>query len=200
MIEILIINIVGFILTAFSFWRKLKDDYVSEIIFNCFFLIIFGLVGGLLISLKFAGSWWFWLGIVGIVFGYFISYKKYKLNFYECQEALIVSFSPWLFLIFANHGVLNRNIYSLGNSVLILLLIVLYLFLNRSYKDFAWYKSGRVGFAGLTTAGVYFLLRGVIAIFFSSMLSFVEVFDPIVSGLSSFIFFLMLYNLSRSKD
>ena len=46
-------NIVGILVFLFLFWKRLRDDYSSEIIFKTAFDILIGIGVGLLFSLKF---------------------------------------------------------------------------------------------------------------------------------------------------
>ena len=163
------VNVLGIILFLYVFWKKLKDDYISEQIFPTTFFILMGIGVSQILSYYLLSAWWFWLAIVGISLGFSLGVYRYKLRFYESIEALVISFLPWLSLIFLQ------------------------------YKRFRWYKSGKVGFAGLTTLGFIFLVRGLTALWVPFMLSFVGVMDAFISVIISVVAFGMVYNLSRSK-
>ena len=102
-------------------------------------------------------------------------------------------------LIFLQDVIINRSWFSLSVFIFIIITITLYLFLSKQYKRFRWYKSGKVGFAGLTTLGFIFLVRGLTALWVPFMLSFVGVMDAFISVIISVVAFGMVYNLSRSK-
>ena len=72
-----------------------------------------------------------------------------------------------------------------------------FFYLDSRYKRFVWYKSGKAGFAGVMTLGVYFLARGAIAMAFPFMISFVGKYDAILSGSFALVCFLLIYILSR---
>jgi len=81
------------------------------------------------------------------------------------------------------------------------MLVMLFLsyYLDTNYKRFTWYKSGRIGFAGLFTASVIFLVRSVLAITKVHMISFVGSGEAVVSGIMAFVGFLLLFDLGRLK-
>jgi len=192
-------NFVGGIVFLFIFWKKLKEDYLSNQIFSSAFLIIIGIFLFNIISRFYFPFWWFWLSFIGFFLGLGIVILKFGLRVYETVEAGLVSILPWMSFVYLADSVRNTSWISLVGFVFTAGILVLYLFLNARYKDFSWYKSGRVGFAGLTAFGIYFLIRGLIAIFFPFVLSFVGDYEPILSGIVSFTFFLLVFNLSRKS-
>ncbi|MBI3397129.1 hypothetical protein HY045_01490 [Candidatus Woesebacteria bacterium] len=193
----LAVSLIGALIFLFLFWRRLKEDYSSNVLFTTGFFVIFGIAIGVLISLRFSPLWWFWLAGVGVVIGFFVGYLKFKFRTFEVLEALFVSTLPWLILIFLYDSISKSSLISLLFSILIVAVIALFYWLDASYKNFLWYKSGRVGFAGLMSMGVLFLIRATIASFLGNMLSFVGVFEVVISGISAFIAFLLLFNLSK---
>ncbi len=196
----ILIHIPALILFLFIYWKRLKEDYSATLIFNSAFLVaIFVLAGGL-IAFKYFSDWWFWYGLVGALIGFSISTYRHRLAFYESLEALVVGLLPWLGIIFLWSFIVNRDVATGIGVLIISVLIFAYLLLNMHYKTFSWYKSGRVGFSGLTILGTFFLVRAAIAIFFPSMLSFTGIFDAIISGLISFTAFIAVFNLSRKAQ
>lgn len=193
----LVISIICALFFLFIFWRRLREDYSSNVLFSTGFFVIFGIILGVLISLRFSPLWWFWLGGVGAVIGFFVGYLKFKFRTFEVLETLFISILPCLILIFLYDAILKSNLISLLFSVLILAIIALFYWLDVNYKNFLWYKSGRVGFSGLMSMGIFFLMRATIATFLGNMLSFVGTIEVIISGISAFITFLLLFNLSR---
>lgn len=182
----------------FIFWKKLKDDYVQNQIFSSGFYSLIGITVGALLSFYFFQQWWFWLGFAGLMLGMCIGVIRYSLRFFELLEAvvaggIIVFFELLLFRLLLNPGLV------LGFAVITVFLIyILYLLLNRHYKKFTWYASGRVGFSGLVSLGIFFLIRSLVAVYLPDMLSFVGNYESILSGVSAFISFLLLFNLSRN--
>ncbi|MFC1710397.1 hypothetical protein ACFL0F_01930 [Patescibacteria group bacterium] len=199
MLVAVVVNLIGVLIFLFVFWRKHKEDYISEQIFPTLFLTLLGLGIFQLISYYLLSGWWFWFAILGISLGFGFGVYRYKLRFYESLDALVASLLPWFALYYLKDSVVSRNWFSFSAFIFIILLITLYLFLNMQYKKFRWYKSGRVGFAGLVTLGFAFLIRGLTGIWAPSILSFVGLFDIIASFIISVIAFGMVYNLARSK-
>ena len=94
------INILGLFIFLFVFWRKLKEDYVSEIIFSASVFILLGLLAGFIIGLKFFPSFIFWSEFIGILLGLALSVLRLKLRVYETLEAAVISFLPWFGIYF----------------------------------------------------------------------------------------------------
>ncbi len=199
MIVNILVSLIGILIFLFVFWRRIKEDYASDVVFTAGFLVVAGIILGGLISKQFFPSWWFWASTVGASLGILLGIVRFSLRPFETVEAGVIGLLPWVILIFWLDSIKNSSLVSLIYSVGILALLGLFYFLDGHYKDFTWYKSGRVGFAGLTVAGFFFILRAAIAIFFPSVLSFVGKFEALVSALSAFIFFLLTFNLARSE-
>lgn len=199
MLSSIVTTALGFLLFLFLFWKKLKEDYPSDFIFSTAILVLLGVVSGALASAKFLPSWWFWFSILGSFLGFLVGLFRFRLRFFEGLEALIISLLPLSLLIFLGDAIKNSSLSSLVYSVGTLGLFGLYYFLNAHYKNFTWYRSGRVGFAGLSTGGLFFLLRAGIAIFSPTVLSFVDKFEVMLSGIAAFTLFLLVFNLGRSE-
>ncbi len=195
----LAINMVLALVFLFILWRRLKEDYSQGIVFSTGFLILSGVALGSLISAIFFREWWFWLSLLGIVLGGGFAIFKFKLRGFEVFDATVVAILPWLLVVFLSDSVEAKSIYSLGGFFVILAVYLLYHFLNTSYKKFSWYRSGRVGFSGLATVAILFLLRGLTGLFLVDMLSFVGKIDSIISGVLAFLAFLGIFHLARQK-
>jgi hypothetical protein len=194
-----LVGLVGVFIYLFIFWRKLKEDYVSNQIFTTGILsILFGLLA-YFISARFLPMWWFWLTLIGFTGGLSLGIIKYHMRGYETAEAAGVAILPFYFLIFITDSIINQSIYSFLYAMTVVMAGVIYLILNSKYKEFSWYASGRVGFAGLTAIGVFFLMRGIIAFIFPDMISFVGKIDALISGMVAFVVFLSVFNLAREK-
>lgn len=182
----------------YIFWRRLKEDYSASSIFTTSLYVLLGILVGLIVSRKFLPSWWFWLSFSGTGLGLALGIFRFHLRFFETLEACTIGFLPGLSLIFLNDSIKTSSVVSFVSFVVIAALIALFYFFDRHYKDFSWYKSGRIGFAGLSTLGIFFLVRATIAILFPFVISFVSKYEEaLISGITAFIFFLLIYNLSR---
>jgi len=199
MIEQIAANILGVLAFLFIFWKRLKEDYISNQIFSSAFMVLSGLLIAKLITTYYLAAWWFWLSILSVSVALFLAIKRYRLRVFETLEAVVLSLLPWLSLLFLADSILSSSSLSLGGSILIALLIILFFVFDKHYKRFTWYKSGRVGFTGLTILGLFFLIRAFVALNFHNVLSFSgknEVYFSVVLAFSSL---LILFNLSRQK-
>jgi hypothetical protein len=177
----IILFILGGLIFLFSFWRRLKEDYFENQIFTTgFYIFVFVLLGNL-ISKYFLPSYWFWSSLLGILIGISLSTLRYKMRFFENLEAAVgASFIP-VILILLYDGIRERHAHSFFAIAGIALLFGLYYFLRTHYKRISWYKSGRIGFAGVCVLILFFLLRALLAVWFPAMVSFV-IYEWIVSA------------------
>ncbi len=197
MIGSIVTTLAGIILFLFLFWRRLKEDYPSSQIFTTAFYVLVGILLGYGVSLKVSRESWFWIELAGIILGFGVGILRYKLRFFEVLEALTLGLLPWLGLFFLRDSIDNSSLASFLSFFAVTCLITLFVFLDSHYKNLSWYRSGRIGFSGLTTLGTLFLLRAAFASFFPFVISFVK-YEAILSGVAAFVFFLATFNLARS--
>ncbi len=192
-----LVSLVGILLFLFLFWKRLKEDYSSNIVFSFSSFVLLGVLLGYLTSRYFFPHWFFWLEAFGAFLGFAIGIIKYNTRFFETYEALFISFLPW-FTLFYLAELIKKPSLAVGVIVLINFgLILLFDFVSTRYKNFLWYKSGKIGLAGLLTSGVFFLLRAAIALVFPSVVSFSGRSEVVLSGVCAFTIFLLIYNLSK---
>lgn len=203
--------LLGVLSFLYFFWVKLHDDYTSNSIFSAgFYILIASLVGAYLgfnIGVKLTANKiflpqgvWFWGGFSGFLFGFLLAKWKFSLRFFESLEAAGMGMYVLLIILFLKLAYHDQSEALLGKSFVMFGILIVYFFLNARYKRFAWYKSGRVGLAGITAIGSYFVARCLIAVFFhSDMVSFVGPIESVISGVVAFVIFLMIYNLAMSK-
>lgn len=196
----IIFNIAGFLIFLFLFWKRLKEDYLPNQIFSTFFYILFFVLIFFFFSVRFVYDWWFWITFSGFLIGFSLSLLRFKLKFYETFEAVVLGFFVSFSLFLLGDSVKNLSAVSFAGFVLGILLIGFYQYIDIHYKNFSWYKSGKVGFCGLISFALFFLLRGLVFSFYPYVLSFVPKYEIFMSGTASFIFFVLTYNLSRSKE
>ena len=195
----MIFNLLGIFVFLFLFWKRLKEDYITNQIFSTASLILIGIILSNLIAKSFFPDWWFWLGFTGILSGLSLAIFRYGLRFFETSDAAVVSLLPWLGLIFLADSIANSSLTSLIGSLIILALSLLYFFFDTHYKKFFWYKSGRVGFSGFSIMGIFFLIRAAVAVAFPTVLSFSSNYESLLSGITAFISFLLVFNLAQQK-
>lgn len=195
----LLFSIVGFFLFQFIFWRRLKEDYSAELIFSLSFVLSGSWLLLKILAVKFLPNWWFWVTLAGSLAIFLLVTKKLKMNPHETYEALAISFLTYFGLFLLSDAVISESIFSFAHSAFVFGIVLLFVFLDTRYKNFSWYKSGRVGFSGLAVMGVYFLVRSLLATSFSFMLSF-TVFEIYLSAIFAFINFSLLYRLSLGTN
>ncbi|MGA3292161.1 MAG: hypothetical protein ABSC49_03405 [Candidatus Microgenomates bacterium] len=198
LVNILVV-ILGILIFLFIFWKRLKEDFSSGIIFQSGAAILIGLGMGWILSRMFFPNWFFWTSFLGAVIGMLLMLLKFKLKFYETLEALTLALMPILALMFFSDAVVNSSLISFLAFAAMLLMLFLSYWLDMHYRSFTWYRSGKVGFAGLSTTAIIFLIRSVLATTQVPMISFVGKSEAIVSGVMAFICFLLLFDLGRIK-
>jgi hypothetical protein len=161
----------------------LKEDYEPEKLFVSGILMYFGVVvGGFLgarVSIFGFSNFWFWGGIVGFFLVFLLLVIRERLRFFEVLEAAFVGLLFLYMIIFLADFLGQRNFLSLGGTLFLIGLMLIFWFLDGHYKSFSWYKSGRVGFSGLTVLGLMFLVRTAVVILGVSMLSFSGKIDAV---------------------
>lgn len=125
---------------------------------------------------------------------------KFKLKFYETFEAYLLAIMPAVSLMFFKHSIVSSSLNSFLAFVASLILIFFAYYIDLNYKSFNWYKSGKIGFTGVSVAAVFFLLRMIVAIFGINMISYVGKFEVIISGILTLVFAGLLINLGRKKE
>ena len=193
----IITTFVGVLLYLFFFWKRLKDDYIRNQIFTTAFYGLVLLGSGYLISLYFFSSLRFWFSLVGAIIGFVLGIFRYKLKILEVLEAAVLGLLSIFTLILLGELILSREILYLFSFIVLVLLIILFHLLDKYYKGFAWYKSGRIGFSGLTVIGVFFLIYTIVAVTLSGVISFVGNKDYLISLLLAAISFSLVFKLAK---
>jgi len=146
-IPLILLVIIGALVFLFLYWKKLRDDYSRDTVFTTGLFVVIGSiaggVGGNLLSKVLMENrvfvpqgTWFW-GSVLVSFVFFLfGVRKKKLRFFETFEAYGMGIIVW-FAIFA-------SILYWPLSLVLIMFFILYLILNKYYKRFSWYQSGRL--------------------------------------------------------
>ena len=192
-------TILGLFTFLFLFWKRLKEDYAGEIIFKSASYILVGIGVGWALAANFFPDWFFWAAFAGGIFGLAFSILRFRVKFYETLEAFIISSLPMLSLVFLIDSAVKSSFSSFLAFDAILIMLFIAYYLDTHYKGFTWYRSGRIGFAGLTVAAIFFLTRTAIAMTKVTMVSFVGQGEAIISGAMAVGCFLLLFNLGRKN-
>lgn len=212
--------IIATMVFLFYFWKNLRDDHTSETVFaSGFILIIASIVAAVIIQavgLSFAPTrifsprgLWFWGGTAGFLGAMFFLARKYSIRFFELFESATIGILLSLFIISLHELFEARNPSTIAVSLILFFLFIFYNLARRNYKSYAWYKSGRVGFASLATVTLFFFTKAISAIFFyAPMVSFgrgkgyslfIGRVDAIISTAAAFLLIICIYNLSHNK-
>jgi len=136
---VVVLRILALILASFIFWKKLKEDYPNE---EIFFLTILMLVSGNIGGRFFQAQGAFLGGILPLIL--FSKIKKW--NPWQAADAVIYPFLL-IFLILN----FSKIIYVFSWLTLLMMtlglgVLVSSLRIEKTYRSFLWYKSGKVGF------------------------------------------------------
>ena len=195
-----IVATLGFFFYLFFSWRRLRDDYTSDRTFSAAFVIIGLIILSQILVWYFGLMYlWFWAAVASSVGAFVLVLKRFRFKFYESLEAFGVGLLIPYAAAFLAHGIASSRPDSLVGFLVVLAVFGLFFFLDKRYRRFTWYRSGRVGFSGLTVLGFLFLIRAVVALFFPSVLSFSGGLETVMSAVLAFVLFLLLYNLSQKS-
>jgi len=205
----IIVLTFGVLSFLFLFWRRLREDYSGSLIFSAGFGIIASILAGYLLSFIFSNllsesyffnphGLWYWGGFMGFLAGVKIMQAKMNLKVIETFEAATMGTSVWTFLIYVFGFLTTKNPSSAALSVGVLLLFSFFYFLEGKYRSLSWYKSGKIGFSGVTVLGLFFVLRMVITLSFDNGFSTIGRVDLVLSAVVVFLLAFSLYNLSET--
>lgn len=199
---------LGGYLYLFILWRNLKEDYPSAQIFSIGIQTIIGVGLGALLAQFLSSSFqfrfleasqlWFWGAFVGYFLSFSVLVSRAKMRYWEVFQygflGAISAFFVLLLTLTPTSGI--RAVYPL---VLIIVSFAVYALIQKNYRKFAWYRSGKVGLAGIVAAAVFFMGRSVIAALGLPMLSLAGSIDVVASGLIAFLLFFNAYNISQTS-
>lgn len=193
-------SLLGIIVFLFIFWKRLREDFAAPIIFSVSFYILLGILVGWFISYRFFPNWFIWTTFGGALLGLSAGIIQYKIRFYESLESVVVALMPWLSFIYLKDSVIRQNFSSFVLFLATLVFIYIFYYLDTHFREFTWYRSGKIGFAGLATLGLILLARSATSFVKINVLSFNGRIDALASASLGFICFVMLYNLSRKIE
>lgn len=199
MLMTIAVTLLSLLIFLFLFWKRLKEDYSAEIVFKTASYFLAGIGIGWLAARNFFPDWFFWASLTGGIIGGMFAILRFRVKFYETLEAFIISSLPWTGLTFLENSVIRGSLSSFLAFIAILIMVFILYYLDTHYKGFTWYKSGRIGFAGLTVAAIFFLMRSAIAIAKVPMLSFVGRSEAVLSGVMVLVSLGLVINLGRVK-
>lgn len=171
----IIIYLLATIAFSFVLWRNLKEDYTNEQIFGWSLRIFLTSTVVIWMAQTWVPNFTFLLLFSNLaVFGIFFL-KRLNLKFFETIDAftpawLIFTFISWIGVGIGSKLDLTRiQSYLLGwffpQIIIACLSLGLFHLFRKNYRHFTWYPSGKVGFAGLSSLGIFWLLFTAIEIY-----------------------------------
>lgn len=191
-ISLYLLAVISFL---FFYWKRLREDYISTHVFTSGFYILLGVVFGSLFR-QINAEFSFWFSFIGGFLGFWLGVYRYKFRIFEALDAAIFASLVGFLLVQVEYLVRLKTLFSSVWVIIPFCLIALFLILDKHYRQFTWYKSGRVGFSGMSVSGTFFIVRSLLALIDSDVLSLSRQ-DAILSGIIAFACFLSVFNLAR---
>ncbi len=196
----IITHILGILIFLFLLWKTLKDDYQYEKIFSLGFVVLVSVAISILVLNFTPYLYWFWIMGTIMTISIALAIRKQRMKFFEVIEGFAISILPWLSFYFLNDSIQKSSLSSFLAFWLTLICIFIYFLLKNYYRTFSWYKSGRVGFAGISTLLIFFIVRMISSIFFPYIISFSGKSEIFFSGSTALLLGILLYNLYSKKE
>lgn len=188
---------VASIIFLFVYFRKLKEDFLPSQIFRDGTIILFLTSLGAIISTAFVPGLWFWLSAIGFLIGFVVAIIRSRIPLFEGLEASTIGVFWLLFFYYLFQVIKIPEIPQFAGLLGIIFTFIIYLFFTFNYKRFTWYRSGKIGFAGLATLACFFLIRAITVLLFDNVLSLGSGrYDAIASGIVAFGLFFWLIRIS----
>lgn len=155
----------AFIVSSFSVWKKLKEDYKEDEIFGMtLFILLCSLLFAwapvyLLDSIKFSLFSSFFGAVTAVVLWSF----RFKVNTWEILDALAFPLTYFLLLGGLGEFLKTGDFWEFEFSVAGILALLLFDYSKKKYRSFSWYKSGKIGFLFWETTACVFLLLSILA-------------------------------------
>lgn len=156
----LVLGFLGFFLFSFILWKRLREDYPGEDIFSFTLGLFLGGISSYWAASKVIPVLSFWFALLGALIVGVVLMRRYTFRFFEVVDALAPAWF-WLALFIFRNEISGAALFSL----------LAFKFLEKRYRRFSWYPSGRIGFAGIASLALFSLLYGLLAILPLSVLS-----------------------------
>lgn len=199
---ILIFALFGLFLFSWTLWRNLREDYPSEQIFSFTLTVLLGATLGFWVATSYNPALSFWLSFLGGIVAGIYSMRRFAFRFFEVIDAVAPSWF-WLSLFILLGLSLTRQearLFLLLEAAASFLSLVSYWFLIKRYRRFSWYPSGKIGFAGMTSLAIYFVLRAIVEIVPTDMLSFFQSLSGAIASLTSALLLLVVVYLRSGRE
>lgn len=161
---------LGSLLFSFVLWKKLRDDYTNSQIYSFTLFSVLASLLGLWVANTWLPEFAFLITFLSFVLSSFLLLKYLQIKFFEFIDAVSIASLYFYFLL--RVGILLQQIEAEGfdlknisfqvdvaEIILVLISAYLYKFFLKRYRQFSWYPSGKIGFAGLATVALFFLFQ-----------------------------------------
>lgn len=200
------IKILVLFFASFIFWKKLKDDYPGEKIFSLTIMILVSFVlGGRLLfilanfsafnsdfltSLTRVPGFLFQGAFLGGVLYLILFAKKNLWNTWQVADAAVF---PFLFSVLTFDLLdlsLSWSVFRVSLAILTAVVILLSKLIEKKYRTFAWYLSGKVGFVACFSVIAFFGLFLVLEIIAGKILYWMMFVDLGIALLAGCLLYL----------
>ena len=203
----------GILVFCFIFWRRLKEDYSSEILFSSslhavFYILSFSGIAYYVFvypepyianSIFNPHEMWFWGGVIGYLVGIFRAIRKFSLRRNEAIEASSMALLPWYGMILVSWSLIPLDMFGFLTGVFVLVLFVFSVWLDANRKRVSLLDINKPPFVAYLIFGLLFLARTVVGAVLPDMLSFVGPVDLIFSAVVAFLLLFSVYGQLDSQ-
>ena len=123
--------------------------------------------------------------------------RKYNFKVFEAVDAYVLSSLSLLTIFLFRLGITDFG-FSSGITLFICIFsVIAFFFVDKNYKKFTWYRSGKVGFTGLAVLSLFFFIKGVVALFINDMVLFLGNPDYYISFTLVLVCVFIIHKLSN---
>jgi len=155
------------VVSSFSLWRNLKEDYTEEEIFKLTLLVLMAVL---------FFSWFLSVSgaFLGLVFAVVLRISKMKKSFWDVLDAFALPMIYFFLIGGIGQLLTTRNFLDLFYPGAGSVGFLLFPTIKKRYRTFLWYKSGKTGFLFWTTSFYFFLFLLGLAFFGRTVLYWEE--------------------------
>ncbi len=209
LLPLAMVVVFGSLVFVFMFWRRLKEDYSSDILFSAgvsmaICTMLFSAIFFYIANFFFAKSavfypegMWFWGAVVGYLIAYAVSVWRYEMKVYEVFDAAGIALLLWYAEIIFAYSIIPLYISGLAFFSAVFIFYLSFVWLQKNYKRLSIFRNSRAGAPGLAIIGALFFVRVLAAYFVPSLVSLVGPIDIVPSSVVAFLLFFSVYNLSE---
>lgn len=195
---VILLSILFSVIFSYIFWKRLKDDYVPEHIFTTEVYVGIGILLAIVIR-HFYPKYWVESAFILAALFCLIGIRRFKMRWNEVLDGLIIALLPGANFYYLVDSVSTRSIESVVMWGTTLLLFFAYFLIDKRYKSFSFYPSGKIGFSGFFVLGVFSIVGLIVAIIGTDMITFNTSLESLFSGISAIVSIVIIVLLSRKS-